>query len=117
MNVASLELSKELYLWSGWRDTSLWYSDFGDVKQKSNAGDWELENTAPAYDLGCLLRKLPQTASHRDAREFFLTHTAAGRWSAGYRGWRHELANTPEDAAARLAIELFKNGIFMREKN
>jgi hypothetical protein len=64
-----------------------------------------------------LLRKLPKFA--HDA-EFCMTNDGAG-WTVGYAtdaygfGQFHfvmsESADTPEDAAAKLCIELIKNGV------
>ncbi len=72
---------------------------------------WEI----PKCDvLGYLLRELPRT------------YKGVGLcvWAAGSSRWRAEYdnshrvhfdADTPEDAAAKLAIELFKQGILKRE--
>lgn len=117
MNVASLELCKELYELSGWvpegpnegyypRGSNLVYGH----KLLINDGD------IPAYNLGYLLRKLPYP-------EIRLGIT--GRWQAhyGYKTDRFTLTfpgavagfgNTPEDAVAKLAIELFKAKILVR---
>jgi hypothetical protein len=122
MNVASLNLCKELYEISGWGR--------GDQLQEHLVVDEEGYEYAvfPAYDLGYLLRKLPPNFSTGDARgsfEFFLKMTTR-EWFAGYNKpetgkwlydsnhgvWEHPCAaHTPEDAAAKLAIELFKQEI------
>lgn len=78
--------------------------------------------TIPAYDLGYLLRKLP--AWFRNG-EFYLSNDGAEKlgWTAGYMkedndGYLYwtmsELADTPEDAACKLAIELFKQGVLTK---
>lgn len=74
----------------------------------------------PAYDLGYLLRKLPETME----RIYHLTLTRAGEgdysWRCGYvDGTFIEgpsiYADTPEDAACKLAIELFKQGVLRKD--
>lgn len=99
MAVASLELCKELHTLSGW-ETPLDQFHY-------NEGE-----PLPAYDLGYLLRKL-----QRNHVELYGLTT--GEWTA--RAYWHsteqaraEYADTPEDAAAKLAIELFKQGILTK---
>jgi hypothetical protein len=62
----------------------------------------------PAYDLGYLLRKLPQPYS--------IMAYSTGRLVA-VQGEVTATADTPEDAAAKLAIELFKQGILTRSES
>lgn len=120
MNTASLELCKELYELSGWEGTSF----FHDTSE--GVDEWRLEYSSsktlpvdgglyPAYDLGYLLRKLPQelTTHHMFDLTHFPTH-----WSAAYLKGLDSTdikfvttANTPEDAVAKLCIELYKQGI------
>ncbi len=99
--IASLELSKTLFELSGW------------------SGDTNISSQHyPLYDLGYLLRKLPGqvvlTQSHEE-RE------AINRWSCAYmpelfQAMNYiEKADTPENAACKLAIELFKAGILIKE--
>lgn len=127
MNTASLELSKELYELSGgkllseWGSTYFYYTPDGG----SSTGHTVIVGTRstvdiPAYDLGYLLRKLPPIVT--------LKSRAGGRWSAqlvkgqlvySYQEQKDEIkkwevertADTPEDAACKLAIELFKQGV------
>lgn len=119
MNTASLDLCKELYKLSGWDGVSYWYDSNGTTeivlseKRASIQNQREVyaENEVPAYDLGYLLRKLPQTGTNKQLRLI-----------RGTVNWQAELtrvgsktilgiANTPEDAACKLAIELFKQGV------
>jgi hypothetical protein len=102
MNVASKELCKELYELSGWNDPEqiLW----------SRAGGH------PEYTLGYLLRKLMPY-------EPFVGLTLTDGWVAYTKNWNVnpsgvyiERENTPEDAAAKLAIELFKQGLLNNEE-
>lgn len=122
MNVASLELCKELYELSQWRYDSgtngFWYSD---GMQGLVLATW-VENSTPAYDLGYLLRKLPpylepiysQTGSKAAGLKMYKSRV-------GYRfGYQHYpdlnvRESLPENAICKLAIELFKNGILTRE--
>lgn len=132
-NVTSLELSKELYTISGWRDTSyLWHLINGKAGYVVFAGpnghdggnklqDYERH----AYDLGYLLRKLPYKVIDDWSAwvyGFKLMPTASTGWKIWYGevGTDSEMyfnsADTPEDAAAKLCIELFKQNILTREK-
>lgn len=128
MNVASLELCKELYGLSGWRErVGLQYFpdkfyathlrlDLEEEVIPTMDESYEADFICPAYDLGYLLRKLPRT------------YKGVGLcvWAAGSSRWRAEYdnshrvhfdADTPEDAAAKLATELFKQGILKREES
>lgn len=107
MTSASLELCEELYELSGWVDTTYFDKD----------GKYQF-----AYDLGYLLRKLPNmvkdddgttvvTDDASDGMPFSLTHCEDASWVADYQGYLYGHAATPEDAVAKLAIELFKQGI------
>jgi hypothetical protein len=120
MTVASLELCKELYELSHWTLTEKhWYQ--GKPIYNSPWG-WDCS----AYDLGFLLEKLPKyhkvgkTAYCLDLRPRMLldgTHYHSwwcGLWyehGGGARGLAVGEADTPEDAACKLAIELFKQGV------
>lgn len=134
MNTASLELCKELYVLSGWGELGdvpppdKWYS-FG--KTNDNAGitdrtsigrDTHYLNSVPAYDLGFLLRKLPAILNMPDGphqlhlvKDWFVeyqTYDLKKRHSVGIYKF---MADTPEDAACKLAIELFKQGVLQPE--
>lgn len=100
MNVASLELSKELYELSGW-ETDKWFA-FGAEDEITLA---EMPDI-PQYELGYLLRKLPGDMRWLDYS------VRAGKWEM-----LHDIeANSPEEATAKLCIELFKQGVLKEEK-
>lgn len=121
MNVAAPLLCKELYKLSHWGEfgstgddlPSLWY-EFGiNIKSRSDIGSGTIYlNSHPAYDLGYLLRKLPMSwvkhAVVEGGEHFYLAEYLLGndpQHSLGSGG------NTPEDAAAKLCIELIKENI------
>lgn len=139
MNTADLELCEELYELSGWYDTSAYgyytnddHSDYAiqyPVNKEALPGRWWYEgiNGWPAYDLGYLLRKLPKYIGHASQSCRFglfpqgFTNTGSSDWCASYDTFKGEIyvlqtADTPEDAAAQLAIELFKKGILTPTK-
>ena len=100
MNVASLELSKELYELSGW---------------EAGYMDWHYDEyvrrVGPKYDLGYLLRKLPE-----QTHVYFTGTSWATTWNKPYKS-RSTSSDSPENAAAKLAIELFKQGILTKERS
>lgn len=123
MYVTSLEVSKELYELSGWDGTSFFHAEGYERDSykrvlytggnPSNEAMWGANHT-PVYDLGYLLRKLPnwyEWSLSQDPDGFYtMWHDGlevGGRWDA----------DTPEDAAAKLAIELFKQGVLKKESN
>lgn len=125
MNLASLELCKELYELSGWNPKHFIY----DTSYTDNWLRWVAEfdpgtrermllKAVPAYDLGYLLRKLP-----RISEDYWLTvqPVVFPQWCASYDQMDgittkfESFADTPEDAAAKLAIELFTQGILTKE--
>jgi len=117
MNVASLELSKELYELSGWDDTNLWHAD--DPEADTSIGfaamaepnEHEVYASIPAYDLGYLLRKL-------EGLDVGIYYTNTWRsWVATAHDNQQGKADTPEDAACKLSIELFKQGVLWLEDN
>lgn len=119
MNVASLELCKELY------ELSEWGADGVRVAKYRKNGflvTWGymrlMKGEIPAYDLGYLLRKLPAQFGKRGSNSAECLRLAKDkdRYLAGYIGvdlvWGFPCeADTPEDAACKLAIELFKQGV------
>lgn len=140
MNVASLELCKKLYELSEWDDVSNFYAPIDeniswhifnvneetyyttDGKHSTDG----LKNRVPAYDLGYLLRKLPPYYSTygKDGDDCILrvqaTFSRKG-WYAYYNGPGQkmtflQISGSPEDAAIKLAIELFKSGVLTKEK-
>lgn len=125
--VASLELCQTLYELSGWRDTTFSYRNYlyTSDKGKPCLDRWEVrrymapsETAVPAYDLGFLLRKLPP-------KRVKLRNYGNGKWKCQYV--LHHSSNvrqvedfifeagTPEDCAAKLAIELLKQNILKKE--
>lgn len=108
MNVASLENCKELYELSGWETSRDRY--YPDRKPQLAIGPFgaKLPSTAiPAYDLGYLLRKLPSGVT-------LFSNSNGGDpndYSIKYENGEWITADTPEDAACKLAIELFKQGV------
>lgn len=106
MNVASLELCKELYELTGW--------GWGELESYYDKDPVFPTVVCPKYNLDYLLRKLPR----HNHGYLTLTVTGAGEmWAAGYwddsenRLIVKRLGDTPEDAAAKLAIGLIKQGI------
>lgn len=99
INVASLELCRELYELSGWEDG---YESTMDWHQPVDGS-----RGAPAYDLGYLLRKLPLgELRNRDG--------LYSAWQNNSANVAPQYAETPEDAACKLAIELFKQGVLTK---
>jgi hypothetical protein len=128
MNVASLELCKELYELSGWIQYFDWHYDEDGQLKKYVEGS--VFTGIPAYPLGYLLRKLPKTLDLGKPKVRDLHIVAGGDcWVADYKyrmpsqqqEWMHMYdkaklteATTPEDAVAKLCIELFKQGILTK---
>lgn len=137
MNVASKDLCRELYELSGWDNTLTGGRERWVVLPNGSKDTLRLDEVrangldkyiwyrgTPSYDLGFLLRKLPNKgASHH--RSFRLEHDHWDDnglvWSACYidnddndlsavEGLL-EYAPTPEDAACKLLIELFKSKV------
>lgn len=108
-NVASLELCKELYSLSGW-ETPYFFTE--DILGK----DRDYQHIR--YDLGYLLRKLPtkertHESGYKTFSPFRLKRINKNHWEAGYpKLWCQ--SDTPEDAACKLAIELFRQGILTK---
>lgn len=109
MTTASLENCKELYEVSGWL--------VPNMENHSQAKD---HRVVPAYDLGYLLRKLPQeaTSKKRGGYHYLYLHHGKQDWYAYYGeiDTTEFMASgdTPEDAACKLAIELFKQGVLTK---
>ena len=109
MSYASHNLCTELFELSDWG--KYWTDESRD-------------NGIPAYDLSYLLRKLP--VEHKEATLKLSAFTLDGK-SFYYADYEHvpeldpswdvfntQPADTPEDAAAKLAIELFKRGVLSK---
>jgi hypothetical protein len=124
VNVASLELAFELHALSGWETgTKFGHPSSGLI--------------APNYDLGYLLRKLPQRTDIDEDKwsqafdastpeTFFLAwemDTMRNRFRVQMQIEDEVIhqtlfeAATPEDALAQMFIELFKQGILEKEKH
>lgn len=122
MNVANLELCKELYELSGWEDTRhYWHYISAHEEYELDNGD--PNDRYPAYDLSYLLWKLPKEIDRKllEVRACVENRTTMEGWLAFYSSMTNEgnmlkaFDDTPEDAACKLAIELFKLGILKRE--
>jgi hypothetical protein len=125
MNVASQELCEKLYSLSGkvksnWKDTEYrrYYDDGLFVTNEKLNGLW-----LPAYDLGYLLRKLQDNDLtiilrwNRDMGGRIAMKEWDGKWCIGTFDMpqgEYPVAATPEDAACKLAIQLFKKGILTK---
>ncbi len=115
MNVANLKLCRELYELSGWNDTTFrWLMNIPEPFHVNAMIKAERKVSTSAYDLGYLLRKLPQNTK--------LEKLESSIWSvedfdSKNEGEPHCIVelSTPEDAACKLAIELFKQGILTKE--
>lgn len=128
MNVASLELCKELYELSGWTtDTYYWLQgSMPDLAEQEHYPTvvfhndslaeypYAYERQCPAYDLGYLLRKLPNS----DKQGIYAWPSiaknildASAFWECDTGEYYTETARSMEDAACKLAIELFKQGV------
>jgi hypothetical protein len=126
MNVASLELCKELHETSRWElptssefhwvetadgDQQLWARRYHEI--------WDEEvGRFPAYDLSYLLRKLPPQID--GIYDLIVSPGITGSWLVCYcepdgLTQYDQVADTPEDAATMLAIELFKQGLLTRD--
>lgn len=119
MQVASKELSEELYGLSGWLEDHWFYTNrFNypveyDLRVANALQGCVFEpkkGDIPAYDAGFLLRKLPSTTRlSKYAQNSFRTEH-----DRGDQGYFDVADDTPEDALCKLAIELFKAGILQK---
>ena len=109
MNFANFELCQELYELSGWLtgiDGNCYVSRAGgsfEIRPLTDAGNDSVQ-ICPAYDLGYLLRRLPVGN---------VLSSVEDKWIASSSP-KVTTAPTPEDAAAKLAIELIKQGVLPR---
>lgn len=125
MNVASKNLCQELYELTKWECTEkMWHGrdQFPDSWVAILLDNADSPGRFPAYDLGYLLRKLPKISPSNQDCYLTVIHKNVPknkktdkRWTAGYFegfGWSwYANGDTPEDAAVKLAIELFKQGV------
>jgi hypothetical protein len=122
VDVASLELCRELYDLSDWEETGLAYVSRTTGEQHVIATDYETpgENWDFdwAYDLSYLLRKIPKTGQDNVFATVSVFNASKG-WTAIWESDNGESyadgADTPEDAAAKLCIELFRQNILKRD--
>lgn len=120
-DVASLELSKELWELSGWESDLTWAMTERENTLLVSSNDKNLGHDiyrySYSYDAGYLLRKLPRTVKHPatgEERTLGVSwHLTKKRWVADYERSMipHAYATTPENALALLCIELHKEGI------
>lgn len=123
-HVASLELSRILFELSGWKDTH--FSWRSQNKQEPRIVDIapNIDSDIPAYSLGELLRKLPEYMMRDGLSRSLCLYKANSRgigWIAKYGGTRTfkgeimgNSMKSPEDAAAKLCIKLFRQGILKK---
>jgi hypothetical protein len=119
-----LELCKELYELSGWMvdDYYMGYPLVWATDEMSKGlakhqlvwhepwrSDPNYKFVAPAYDLGYLLRKL----QGYDCGVYYSNQWQ--QWIATAHDNNQGKADTPENAAAKLAIELFKQNILTKD--
>lgn len=104
MNVASLELCKELYELSGW-----WPDDI-EVPIADEDGSVGPGFSFPCYTLGRVT--IGGEVGVFDASWHKSIH--GGVEAVGLRGSGETKADIPEDATCKLAIELFKQGILKK---
>jgi hypothetical protein len=136
MNTANLENCKKLYELSGWGETEYLYGknivsgNYPLFHQDNYPQSYPYESSFPAYDLGYLIRKLPQdlkSEPDKDNRceqwglrlETPIVNHTSGLWAFYYENskpyiWQE--ADTPEDALCLLAIKLFEEGILKKEQ-
>lgn len=118
MNVASLELCKQLYEVSGYDGTDLIYIDHETLglevfgREITNQLGHGSAYICEAYDLGFLLRELPPYVAIYKQNEKW--------WSWDIRenhplAWNSVDAKTPEDCACKLVIRLINQGILKPE--
>lgn len=116
-DVGSLELCKELFELSGWTDTYFCYSAYGKQWSITHGRQSSKIEKCPAYSLGYLLRKLPNEATSKKygGYHYLYLHHGKQDWYAYYGAIDTTefmaAGDTPEDAACKLAIELWKQGI------
>jgi hypothetical protein len=130
MNTASLELCNELFELSGWETEKYYWQDnrsdeyIPELRKLElidykplwlHSKDNEDNHVVPAYDLGYLLRELPHPTLEQNVYGIWIAKwhkKTPGKLTGPMNG--HGSADTPEDAACKLAIELFKSGVLKR---
>ncbi len=118
VTVASLEFCEELYQLSRWHKTISYFDGNRDGSESRREHEDGEPTAIPAYDLGYLLRKLPH--QYFDDRRFNRLMMHVESIDDGLSSYVFYIGNyvgkssTPEDAACKLAIELFKQGMLNR---
>lgn len=114
MNVASLELCKELFGLSGWADFDNWWINvYGEDWKVMDAGPKGLppdepgDTYIPAYALGYLLRKL-------EGFDVSLNYSNQWRKWSCFAHRQRGFEATPENAACKLLIELIKQKVLTK---
>lgn len=112
MEVASVELCRELEKVSGWVDTyQSWQGPAGNEMPLPRTH--MTDNHVSAYSLGYLLRKLPSWCRvYHDATDGTWFAVKFDNVNTQYQSTR--TADTPENAAVKLCLELFKQGILTK---
>lgn len=110
MNVASVDLCKELFELSGWNND-------GSEYRGGSSECWP--DGLLRYDLGYLLRKLPYRTCIERLPFYYVAwiYESGSGESEDYDDeydTHAQHANTPDDAVCKLAIELFKQGILTK---
>lgn len=100
MNVASLKNCKELYELSGWDENPV--DPFGNTIILV-----DINKIYPRYTLSFLINKLKP-----DIELFYMKGRSL--WRCRVAPKFDVLATSPENAAAKLAIELFKQGVLTK---
>jgi len=103
MNVASLDLCRELYELSGWYKGQSQYSQYSQDSQENGT----IKNI-PRYDLEFLLRKLAIYGVEIRYGDLLCEVSSPALPGIVIRSSK---PNGPEDDVCRLAIELIKKGI------
>lgn len=120
MQVASLELCRALFELSRWKGGSFAeYLDYcyqgGELRRSVEAEYW-VDNMIPAYGLSYLLRKL-EAIDDGFRYAVFTQNDWQPAWHANRTNATNVMqqteAATPEDAAAKLCIELIKQGVIL----
>lgn len=123
---AKFEICRELYYLTGWENTGLFYCQAGPNREvhgqqcgkglviyDEDVGDLSHKNEWPhfvAYDLGYLMRHLPRGIIVYAGKRFYSANTGNLYMGDHQERW-YERADTPEDALAKLAIQLVKRGL------
>lgn len=124
MNATNVELARQLYRISGWDKTHMAWAvpTEGDFKPwlRPGVGSSSAYTEHPAYDLAYLLRKIGEKLRvsveycRLDQKLAMDLKEWEGQWIA-YTPYMKQgdypFADSPEDAAASLALHLFEQGV------